>query len=265
MTGTQSVVLGKTLAIILRSYFKGNLVVFDAVSVDWFNLVFILILFLSWFLCQGYWIYRYNDSMVKFDPTIQAPMNQVMWITFSTIAGGIYFKEFKHANYLQWLALFGGLILIYAGLFHLVPSINDRDANSDDLNGTIGKFNKKASKTSLKYSDLSNMDAKQLATMRSKYKRRRRKSKINNMNESNRKKIIHNSQTVDSIIDVNDSNNELFEQSKTMTRRQAKKIVINNKKKKRKRIDSNQTTMQKKNNQTKKKGNQKTNDMNNNV
>ena len=48
-----------------------------------------------------------------------------MWLTFSTVAGGIYFHEFENATTMQWMALIFGMFLNYVGLYHLVPTKAD--------------------------------------------------------------------------------------------------------------------------------------------
>ena len=49
-----------------------------------------------------------------------------MWLTFSTVAGGIYFHEFENAHTFQWIALILGMMLNYFGLYHLVPTASDQ-------------------------------------------------------------------------------------------------------------------------------------------
>jgi len=124
MTGTQSVVLGKTLAIIIRNYASGKITIFN--PLDLFNLFFIIIIFLSYLITFAFWLYRRTESMVLFDTVFIAPMNQVMWLTFSTVAGGIYFHEFENAHTFQWIALILGMMLNYFGLYHLVPTASDQ-------------------------------------------------------------------------------------------------------------------------------------------
>jgi len=121
MTGTQSVVLGKTLAIIIRNFMAGHETFFQPFNI--YKLMFIFTTTFSWLITILFWLWRQHESMTKFDPVFIVPMNQVMWITFSTIAGGIFFKEFASASKYQWFALIGGLCLNYVGLFHLVPDI----------------------------------------------------------------------------------------------------------------------------------------------
>ena len=75
MTGTQSVVLGKTLAIIIRNYAAGKFTIFN--PLDLFILFFILIIFLSFIITFAFWLYRRTESMVLFDTVFIAPMNQV--------------------------------------------------------------------------------------------------------------------------------------------------------------------------------------------
>ncbi len=75
MTGTQSVVLGKTLAIIIRNYASGKIIIFN--PLDLFILFFIIIIFLSFLITFAFWLYRRTESMVLFDTVFIAPMNQV--------------------------------------------------------------------------------------------------------------------------------------------------------------------------------------------
>jgi len=115
--------LGKTLAIIIRNYAAGKIVIFN--PLDLFILFFIIIVFLSFLVTFAFWLYRRTESMVLFDTVLIAPLNQVMWLTFSTVAGGIYFHEFENATTMQWVALITGMILNYLGLYHLVPTKAD--------------------------------------------------------------------------------------------------------------------------------------------
>merc|ERR1719361_2849847 len=124
MTDTQSVVLGKTLAIVIRGYAAGKILIFS--PLDLFILFFIVIVFLSFLVTFAFWLYRRTESMVLFDTVFIAPLNQVMWLTFSTVAGGIYFHEFENASHTQWVGLISGLMLNYLGLYHLVPSKQDQ-------------------------------------------------------------------------------------------------------------------------------------------
>eukprot|EP01083_Nonionella_stella_P079236 217219_1 len=124
MTGTQSVVLGKTLAIIIRNYAAGTIVIFDPFNL--FIVCFIVIVFLSFLITFIYWLHRRTESMVLYDTVFIAPMNQVMWLTFSTVAGGIYFHEFENAYVVQWMALISGMMFNYVGLYYLVPTAEDQ-------------------------------------------------------------------------------------------------------------------------------------------
>ena len=169
MPGTLSVVLGKTLAIIARRFFSGKLHLFH--PIDTFNIIFILMVFISFSATQIYWMVRYNRSMKRFDPVFILPMNQVMWITFSTIAGGLYFHEFSNANATQWISLIGGLTINYLGLFRLVPSTH--------------------AKKKLTYADVSNMDLKSGIKKRSKNHKKTKKLSSSH-HESSKNKNINN-------------------------------------------------------------------------
>jgi len=120
MTGTQSVVLGKTLSLVIRGYLAGKIVIFDPLDLS--ILAFVVIVCFSFLVTFAFWLYRRTESMVLFDPVFIAPLNQVMWLTFTTVAGGIYFREFENATATQWASFLSGMTLNYLGLYHLMPT-----------------------------------------------------------------------------------------------------------------------------------------------
>jgi len=118
MPGTQSVVLGKTLAIIIRKSIDQEILWFGQFSLSQF--LFVVICAFAWLITYAYWMHRQSEALLQYEPMFIVPMHQVMWITFSTISGGLYFQEFESAKLSQWIGLLCGLFLNYFGLFQLM-------------------------------------------------------------------------------------------------------------------------------------------------
>eukprot|EP00494_Astrolonche_serrata_P003856 UN03864 len=66
-------------------------------------------------------MWRLSQSLQQFDAMFIIPLNQCMWIFFSVISGGIYFKEFSHMTFLQISTMVYIMFLILFGVFYLVP------------------------------------------------------------------------------------------------------------------------------------------------
>ena len=115
IVGTQSVVFGKSMGIIIQQLSKKNN------KLTWFNAGFIFTLFIGWFVTITFWLLHRTESMSIFDINFMAPLNQIMWTSFSIISGGIYFNEFQSSTTIQWIGLISGMILTYYGLYFLVP------------------------------------------------------------------------------------------------------------------------------------------------
>lgn len=118
MLGTESLVTGKTLSVMLRSYSQGKVIFFHPFNA--FNVSFFIVVSFAWFGSMLFWMYRLSLSLVLYDAMFIIPVNQIMWITFSVISGGIYFQEFENvtAGYLQ---LGIGVLLVLVGVAFLVP------------------------------------------------------------------------------------------------------------------------------------------------
>ena len=67
----------------------------------------------------GFWLYRLNSALGKYDPLFIIPAIQAGYIFWATLSAGVYFQEFDPLDDWQ-LALFGvGFGLMFAGLFVL--------------------------------------------------------------------------------------------------------------------------------------------------
>ena len=73
--------------------------------VEWFTYAV-----LAYFLVTvGFWLYRLNAALGKYDPLFIIPLLQASYIVLATLAGGIYFQEFQTLEWWQLLLFFGAV------------------------------------------------------------------------------------------------------------------------------------------------------------
>jgi len=120
MLGTQSLVTGKTLAVLMKNYSLGREEFFN--PQDMFNISFFVMVLGAWFVFMLFWMWRLSLSLTLYDAMFIIPVNQIMWILFSVISGGIYFREFEEFQTSDVILLVSGLILVFFGVTYLVNS-----------------------------------------------------------------------------------------------------------------------------------------------
>ena len=87
--------------------------------VEWFTYAV-----LAYFLVTvGFWLYRLNAALGKYDPLFIIPLLQASYIVLATLAGGIYFQEFQTLEWWQLLLFFGCIGIMFGGLALLIPPI----------------------------------------------------------------------------------------------------------------------------------------------
>ena len=87
--------------------------------VEWFTYAV-----LTYFLVTvGFWLYRLNAALGKYDPLFIIPLLQASYIVLATLAGGIYFQEFQTLEWWQLLLFFGCIGIMFGGLALLIPPI----------------------------------------------------------------------------------------------------------------------------------------------
>ena len=89
----------------------------NGVNVWVYGMTYLVIgLFLS---TVGFWLYRLNSALAKYDPLFIIPAIQAGYIFWATLSAGVYFQEFDALA--EWqLVLFGvGVVIMFAGLFVL--------------------------------------------------------------------------------------------------------------------------------------------------
>jgi len=88
MLGTQYMVMAKTIAMLLRLY-ASNDVKFNTT----FNGGFLIASILVFIISVLFWKHRVSISESKFDISLIKPLNQMLWVAFAVLSGGIYFEE----------------------------------------------------------------------------------------------------------------------------------------------------------------------------
>lgn len=115
LIGTQSVVQAKCLSEIVSMLVLGKA---EQTMSSFFTYVVI-----AYFIgTVGFWLYRLNDALGKYDTLFIIPLLQASYIIFATIAGGTYFQEFATLGWGQFLAFFGGIAVMLVGLCLLIPA-----------------------------------------------------------------------------------------------------------------------------------------------
>ena len=112
--GSQAVVHAKTMSELVELVFTiGPLGLLSS----WFFYFACVLLFAT----MGMWLYRLNAALGKYDPLFIIPLLQANYILFSTVTGGIYFKEFAELTVFS-AAMFGlGVAIMFVGLYLLAP------------------------------------------------------------------------------------------------------------------------------------------------
>ena len=80
---------------------------------------------LGFSLCMYTEYRRMNRALQRFDAVFIIPVLQVIWILFSIISGGLYFKEFESLDVFDGIMFIAGVLLILIGVFLLSPKDSD--------------------------------------------------------------------------------------------------------------------------------------------
>ena len=84
LIGTQSVVQAKAFSELIELWLSGQ----EMVWAHWFTYAT-----LAYFgVTVGFWLYRLNAALGKYDALYIIPMLQASYIVLATIAGGIFFQ-----------------------------------------------------------------------------------------------------------------------------------------------------------------------------
>jgi hypothetical protein len=108
--GCNSMLLGKMSAGLLAESWNDIMALFNF----WVALIVLLFIFFS-----GFWLYRINSALKKYDAMYIIPVLQTVWLCTSVLEGGIYFEEFSYMppGHIALFAL--GLGILIFGVFVL--------------------------------------------------------------------------------------------------------------------------------------------------
>lgn len=117
--GTQAAVQSKCVSEMLLDR-KGH-----SPSLWWFPYAVGCLLFCA----QVFWLVRMQRALGKFSGAVIIPLLQVFWTSFSILTGGLYFKEFISMDLTRGLTFIFGLLVLFLGVYLLVPSDEDATAS----------------------------------------------------------------------------------------------------------------------------------------
>jgi len=115
LVGTQSVVQAKAFSELIELWISGQEMIWS----HWFTYAT-----LGYFgVTVAFWLYRLNAALGKYDALYIIPMLQASYIVLATVAGGIFFQEFQTLEWWQLLLFFGCIMVMFGGLYLLIPTI----------------------------------------------------------------------------------------------------------------------------------------------
>jgi len=130
--GTLSVVFAKTLAKLLELQTQNI-----NTLTEWYSYVTAV----SWLVLMAFWLYRLNSALGLYNPLLIIPLLQSSFILFSNISGGLYFQEFNYMEPMMWVGFCSGVVIMFIGIFLLVPSNEEADSDREFDESNIRESN----------------------------------------------------------------------------------------------------------------------------
>jgi len=112
MWGALGVVFAKLGSILLFLQSEGTNVFYN---------FFTYVTLLSWIILTVFYLVRMKSALSTYEPIFFIPLLQANFIVFSNVSGGIYFKEFNHMEWYQWIFSICGIAVMFCGVYLLVP------------------------------------------------------------------------------------------------------------------------------------------------
>eukprot|EP01084_Bolivina_argentea_P320061 555249_1 len=116
MLGTQSLILSKCMSLSVNTLQLSN------------GLTYLF--FVLWIIAMVFYLYRMNTALKEYKSVFIIPLLQVLWMIFSIVCSGIFFKEFEMY---QWYN-FGGFIMsalvVCIGVYYLSPPTERGDVDN---------------------------------------------------------------------------------------------------------------------------------------
>ncbi|KXZ48891.1 hypothetical protein GPECTOR_24g180 [Gonium pectorale] len=110
LLGSQSVLFGKSISVILRTTFEGS----NQLG-NWYTWVVLPIFTFT----ALFWVTRLNKGLRMFPAMIIVPLLQIAWTLFSIVSGMIYFQEYKGFNTIKAIMFPVGVLVVFFGVFLL--------------------------------------------------------------------------------------------------------------------------------------------------
>jgi drug/metabolite transporter (DMT)-like permease len=114
IAGTQSVVQAKCMSELIEQWTSGA----GNIWTHWFTYLCVVL----WFVMVGVWLFQLNKALGIYDPIFMIPLLQANFILFAVLSGGVYFREFVDFKPLQWIGFFGGIGVMFIGLYLLAAA-----------------------------------------------------------------------------------------------------------------------------------------------
>ena len=114
--GTQSVLYGKSMSLLLRTSLSG-----DNQAGQWYTWL-VVILYLG---CACFWVIRFNKGLKMFPVSIIMPTLQVGWILLSMISGSLYFQEIENMILVEKIMFGVGTVILITGVYLITTSSKD--------------------------------------------------------------------------------------------------------------------------------------------
>jgi drug/metabolite transporter superfamily protein YnfA len=111
--GTQSVLFGKSMSLLLRTTLAGNSQVGQ-----WYTWI-VVVAFLG---CAFFWVRQFNNGLKLFPVSIIMPTLQVGWILLTMASGSIYFQEINDMNTIQKVMFGVGTAILLSGVYVITTS-----------------------------------------------------------------------------------------------------------------------------------------------
>eukprot|EP00890_Picochlorum_soloecismus_P005143 jgi/Picsp_1/562/NSC_00559-R1_protein len=118
LIGTQSVLFGKSMSLLLRTTLSG-----DSQAGSWYTWVVVVL-----FLCTAaFWMIRFNKALRLFPVSIIMPVLQVGWVILSMVSGSVYFQETADMGTVEKIMFGVGTVILIVGVWLITTSSASSD------------------------------------------------------------------------------------------------------------------------------------------
>jgi hypothetical protein len=112
IVGTQGAIQAKCISEMINLSIRGD---------NQFNTPFSFAIIFLWISATAFWLIRMNRALAMFHGLFIIPALQVFWTFFSSVTGGVFFKEFRKMNAATISLFFIGEFFVFWGVYLLAP------------------------------------------------------------------------------------------------------------------------------------------------